>query len=361
MRSLWIRPLLGVAVLGFSLSLGWLLLHGGKLPVPLATVLGAEPAAMPGEPESAVRVVGFGHVDVEDGVAPLTVAALGAIEEILVKEGEVVKAAAPLIRLRSELAQADLARAQAAETEANIKLAQARRAAEQHRLLLEQQGQAVAAATARLESQRRQVERLERLNETLVVADENYLSARDRLRELEFAIKADQLRLEQLGLEKPAEAVELATAMLAAARAQVRRARENLAQHTLTAPSDGVVLRIIVARGQILGSGQTQPAIWFCPDQPRIVRCEIEQEFADRIASGLPADLFPDGELDRKWRGKVMRCGDWIAHRRSLLDEPFQRNDVRTLECIVSIDPKQAPLRIGQRMRVVVRERMKAE
>jgi hypothetical protein len=32
--------------------------------------------------------------------------------------------------------------------------------------------------------------------------------------------------------------------------------------------------------------------------------------------------------------------------------EPWQRNDVRTLECIIDLEPGQLPLRIGQRMLV---------
>ena len=34
--------------------------------------------------------------------------------------------------------------------------------------------------------------------------------------------------------------------------------------------------------------------------------------------------------------------------------EPLQFNDVRTLECIVTLDPDQPPLRIGQRVRVTL-------
>jgi hypothetical protein len=55
------------------------------------------------------------------------------------------------------------------------------------------------------------------------------------------------------------------------------------------------------------------------------------------------------------WHGKVQRVSDWYSQRRSILLEPLQFNDVRTLECIVILDPNQATtLRIGQRVRVVL-------
>ena len=68
------------------------------------------------------------------------------------------------------------------------------------------------------------------------------------------------------------------------------------------------------------------------------------------------ADIFLDGDNDSRWTGSVLRCADWIANRRSMIDEPGQRNDVRTLECIITLDPGEPNLRIGQRMRVMIHE-----
>jgi hypothetical protein len=50
-----------------------------------------------------------------------------------------------------------------------------------------------------------------------------------------------------------------------------------------------------------------------------------------------------------------MRVSDWFTQRRSMLQEPFQYNDVRTLECIVYLDPGSGPVRIGQRVRVTIK------
>jgi hypothetical protein len=57
----------------------------------------------------------------------------------------------------------------------------------------------------------------------------------------------------------------------------------------------------------------------------------------------------------------VARVSEWFARRRSVLLEPGQVNDVRTLECIVTLDkdaaPKGARLRIGQRVHVTIQNR----
>src|SRR5207244_9084019 len=97
-----------------------------------------------------------------------------------------------------------------------------------------------------------------------------------------------------------------------------------------------------------------QPAILFCPDEERIVRAEVEQEFARRVTAGARATIQDDTTTSETWSGRVQRISDWYTHRRSILQEPFQFNDVRTLECIIRLDPKaDAKPRIGQRVRVL--------
>jgi hypothetical protein len=93
----------------------------------------------------------------------------------------------------------------------------------------------------------------------------------------------------------------------------------------------------------------------FCPDGQRIIRAEVEQEFARDVAVGQAAAVQDDTTADGPiWHGRVFRVSDWYTRRRSILQEPLQLNDVRTLECLVALDPGQQPLRIGQRVRVTI-------
>src|SRR5207302_71228 len=94
-----------------------------------------------------------------------------------------------------------------------------------------------------------------------------------------------------------------------------------------------------------------QPAVLFCPDTPRLVRAEIDQEFASLVAVGQSAVIEDDTQPGISWRGTVLRLSDWYTQRRSVVLDPLQFNDVRTIECLISLDGGQVP-RIGQRMRV---------
>jgi hypothetical protein len=94
--------------------------------------------------------------------------------------------------------------------------------------------------------------------------------------------------------------------------------------------------------------------VLFCPSLPFIVRAEVEQEFAGRVAVGQKALIQDDATGGGSWTGQVKSISGWYSHRRSMLLEPLQFNDVRTLECIITLDAGQAPLRIGQRVRVTL-------
>jgi hypothetical protein len=108
--------------------------------------------------------------------------------------------------------------------------------------------------------------------------------------------------------------------------------------------------------GETLSTQPKLPAIEFCPQAPRVIRAEVMQEWAGRVKEGQAAIIEDDTRAGIHWQGKVKHISDWYTHRRSMLQEPFQYNDVRTLECIVSVDPGGPPLRIGQRVRVTIEQ-----
>ena len=85
------------------------------------------------------------------------------------------------------------------------------------------------------------------------------------------------------------------------------------------------------------------------------MRAEAEQEYAARLREGAKASIQDDAAADEhRWSGTVERVSDWVARRRSVVFEPNQVNDVRTVEVIVRVDPGPRPLRIGQRVRVMI-------
>jgi multidrug resistance efflux pump len=308
---------------------------------------GGSPPADPGRTKAAA---GLGHVDVESGVAKLYKP--GIVAKILKHDNDVVDEGAVLVQLDDTLAKADLARARAA-----LKVAENDR--DKAKFLTDAQ---IAAQTAAVAAKRHELAAAQRKRDLakrhyeskLGVQKEEYEAAEEAVKALEEAVKAEEAKLTGLEKAKPLD-ISSAEEQVKAKQADVDKAEKALRECAITAPEKGTVLRVSVAEGDVLGTNPREPAVTFCPDKPRVIRAEIEQEFAGRLFLGQTALVRDDSTNSTVYRGKVTRVSDWFSHRRSMLQEPMQFNDVRTLECIITLDPgEKAPLRIGQRVRVTL-------
>ena len=97
------------------------------------------------------------------------------------------------------------------------------------------------------------------------------------------------------------------------------------------------------------------PAVVFAPAGKRIIRAEVDQEFLGRVQPGQTAVVKDDNRPDApEVRGRVVSVSRWVAQRRTLILEPGEINDVRTLEAVIEPDD-DAGLVIGQRMRITIK------
>src|SRR6185437_1091695 len=101
------------------------------------------------------------------------------------------------------------------------------------------------------------------------------------------------------------------------------------------------VLRVLAGPGDIVGGSGRQAVIQFACDRPRMVRVEVEQEFARRVLPGMAAEVQDDTDSSRRWKGKVLRVSDWATQRRTILQEAPTLHDVRTVECLITLDQEQ--------------------
>jgi multidrug resistance efflux pump len=343
--SLWI---LGCLVLAVSVAGTSLVMHSRAGD-------GRSQEQLPGNSVTASGdgVVCFGHVDVEHRVRNLYPAQLGRVEEVPVHEDDSVKAGTVLLRIDSRPAQFLLRQAQADLKAAQSRLRDAQKLPQQHELQIAQQKQAIAAAKHRLSAAKHARDHKQQLvNKGGYGSEAEVSAAAELVNELEAALRAAGDKLRELELIDPAADILRAEADVAAKQARVDNAQYAVDECSLRAPCDGKVLRILVGPGDMLGSQPKEPAVQFCPQEPRIVRAEVEQEFAGRVALGQAALIQDDSRAGPTWHGKVIRISDWYTHRRSILQEPLQFNDVRTLECLVQLDPHPQTPRIGQRVRV---------
>jgi multidrug resistance efflux pump len=341
---------LGVSVLAASmLCTGWVL----YTPAGNAAAKAAETAAA-ATSSQVNSVVCFGHVDVEPGVTALYPVQPGRVAEVLVHEDDSVKAGTVLFRLDDRRAKLLVRQAQEDLKASELQLADARKVPEQQSLKISQQEQAILATQHRLSGARRLLEHNRNLVKKELAASDVVEAGAEKVKELEAAEASEKEKLRELQLADPAVQVERAEADVRAKQARLEEAQYALEECSVKAPVDGKVLRLLIGVGDVLSIQPRHPAVQFCPAGPRIVRAEVEQEFANRMTNGQAAFVQDDSNSGPGWRGKVVRVSDWYTHRRSMLQEPLQFNDVRTLECIVQLDPGQPTPRVGQRVRVTL-------
>jgi multidrug resistance efflux pump len=344
MRWSWTRWLLAGAVLAAGLAAGGASLRNSSV--------GNEPAG--GGSEEAEAVACFGHVDVEHGVTSLYPVQAGRVADVLVEENQRVEAGALLLRLEDSAARLRVKEAEADLAAARLQLVRSRKLPGQHEARLAQMQAGIEAAESRLSVARRLRDRQASLLTQDVASARDLAIATDQVKEAQALLRTEREKRAELQLHDPADEVRGAEAAVQGREARLGQAREILRECGLRAPSGGKVLRVLVGPGELLGGPTSQPVLLFCPDGPRFIRAEVEQEFARRVQVGQPATIRDESDDATVWRGRVSLLSDWFTQRRSVLREPLQGNDVRTLECRIVLEPGQPPLRIGQRVRVLI-------
>jgi membrane fusion protein (multidrug efflux system) len=313
-------------------------------------------SAPPTHPAPGKRAVAVARVDVEGGVTKsLYPVRPGRVTAVPFREGEPIKEGQVLLRVDDTLARIDLARAENALTAAREKLAQARTLVKQHEMGLRAMEAAVGVEKKKVAAARAQAKKAARFfSEKLGGSQEDVDAAEALVAQAEAAVAAKEKDLERLRSMDPQGAVRLAESDILDKEEQLKAARLGIAECEVKAPYDGTLLRLGVAIGDVLGSNPKMPIMEYCRSGPRIVRAEVEQEFASLVRVGQTARMQDDATGGGEWKGKVLRIGDWFAKKRGQLLEPMEFNDVLTLEVVLAVEPSSQPLRIGQRLRVLL-------
>lgn len=253
-----------------------------------------------------------GRVDVEGGIIQLAASRDGIVREVFVEEGDAVKEGETLAALddRQARLELDLAHRQAAQAIATL------------------EGIAV-----RQRASKREVARLRDLAETGSVARIELEQARDHVALLRSDAKN-------------------ARAAREAAHARVRIAEFEIEQHLVRAPYDGRIVRRQARPGDGVSTLNVTPLFWYAPDTQRIVRAELEERFINSVEVGMVAEVAIEGDRPVVLAARVARMGLVFGPKRPVTDDPFERSDVRIVECILTLEGAPSSLVLGQRVLV---------
>jgi multidrug resistance efflux pump len=298
-------------------------------------------------------VVCLGRIDGEKAVANLDPGLPGKIVEICVVDGQHVNEKAPLLKLDDTSLKLRVEEAQAAVTAADIEIEAAQAEAKLHPIRKAIQRDAIAAAADRVASARRVYEEKKKANSFGTATPAEVAIAETEVKQMEKLEGAERSRLEELELVNPNLKVRAAETKKLTADIALRQAKKAVEDCVLLAPARGTILRVQASVGETVAPGTLQPPIVFRADGALVVRAELEQEFLGRVSQGMKATIRDDARSDSPvWNGKVLRVGLVVARKRSVLFDPGELNDVRTVECVISLEGNLDGLLVGQRMRV---------
>lgn len=330
-----------------GVSAGLLAVLSAQLLAGCTAAVGTEQPA--GATRSRYAAVAVGRVDSADEARQLVAAVDGVIEHLLVKRGDAVRAGQPLLTVACapRLAAASASRAGADQA-----------AAAAETVALGSRSETVTAARQTAAGARAaRDEAADRLAQARGLLGQGFVSRR------EYAAREHALAGAQADLAKAQAQAQLvangpriserhaARASARAALADAQGARASAAQCTLTSPINGTVLQILHREGEFSGASQGTPLLVVGDLSQRIVRAEISERDAAKIAVGQVAEIWIEGEGQR-WRGRVTSLSSVMGRRSARSLDPTDRFDRDTREALISFDGPSPPSLVGLRVMV---------
>lgn len=221
----------------------------------------------------------------------------GRVVEVLVREGDRVKAGALLVRL--DLGETSIA---VEREQAGVRSAQARAAD----LQSGSRGAEIAVIDAEVSDRRsavalaqKETERQRFLLDRKVGTQRDYDRARTELDRARAALKASQERLELAHEGTRVKQTQAAQAETERAQAVLRQSESIAREGEVRAPADGIIVHRLAEPGQLVGAGQ--PAVTMAFANRLYVRTFIPETKLGRVKMGMPArvtvDAFPGREF----------------------------------------------------------------
>lgn len=382
-----VRPLL--LVLGGLLVIGSLL--GARLLAPGAgggTVEAGQKSALPvatGKEGTGPVVLGYADSDpspVGYGLPPILQS--GEIEKVFVNPGDEVKVRTvrlfggtlkvgdPLYKFDTTIQEADLKTAERAVDAANAELKAAEGMKDEHAKKVNLQTQAVAVADLKVklanDAWRLGVTNTRESYKTIGKPQADWdeaLSKEPKIFELysahELAQKArdvEQAKLESLKSADMDLVVGKAKAEVKRYQSLVQKARSAIDMCTVRAKQAGTIERVSARPGEVMGISTREPAVILVPAGPRVVRAEVEAEFAHRVGQdkiGKRVTIYDNTDPKITYKGIVKRIPNVFLPKRTS-EGGFIPNETRVLEAVIEVSdanpPGQPPLRVGQKVRV---------
>jgi multidrug resistance efflux pump len=266
-------------------------------------------------------VMGVGRVEPEEGIVELMAGTDGRILAVLVDENETVRKGQPLLDIEQAVESSQLAQAQSKLTF---------------------QKEAIAVLRSEVEVQRTQLKNAE--TDYRRVA--NLLAGNAATQQEVDNKQAEVQRLEKT-LAVAQTKLKEGEGQLNVLAADIRYYQTVLSQKAVLSPSDGKVLMLEAKPGQYARADTK--VCDFIPKGDPIVRTEVDEVFADRVAVGQKAFICSQTTGDTLANGMVIFAADFLKSKSLFKDQSTELEDRRVREVRIAMQGDKLPL-VGSRV-----------
>ncbi|VTS02184.1 Multidrug resistance efflux pump OS=Singulisphaera acidiphila (strain ATCC BAA-1392 / DSM 18658 / VKM B-2454 / MOB10) GN=Sinac_2086 PE=4 SV=1 [Gemmata massiliana] len=296
----------------------------------------------------------------------------GTVSKVFVTDREEVKVDQPLYAFDATLQQATVDSAKAAVALAETKVAEAKEGKKRHAKNIEVMKKGVEALNRRAGDADNIVSIVKANMENgykqngfqpnewpaKLKNEPQYAEAQSKYTGAYNEWEIEKAKLEALEAVNAQLPVDQAEAAVKQAQAELARAQIAVDMCVVKAKVAGTVEQVSISAGTTLGISTRAPALLLIPAGPRIVRAEVEAEFAHRLGNdriGKQVTISDHSDAKLTYTGVVRDIGKNFLPKRANA-ENLIASDTRALEAVIEItDPSPAgkpPLRVGQRVRV---------
>jgi len=272
--------------------------------------------------DSATEVIGIGKVLPKGGIIELSALSSGIVEQIAITEGDTILNGALMVQLKAE-------EQQLATAESYAQLATQQAKTETSKLDLKSAG-------IKLDELHGIYQTSKKLNaagaETQEVVNADYTAFRQQEQEV---AKAEQ----QLRIDNRLE-IEL--------NEKIKMAQLSVTDREIRAPRDGIVLSMDLKQGQVVQPNQVFGE--FAALGEKIIECEVDELYADRIKEGNAVSIYPVGSNKSIASGTVVTIGVALQNKSILYESVGEGADRRVRKLIITISKKDKELLINDKV-----------
>lgn len=284
-----------------------------------------------------------------EGAGPplsIGVAATGIVSNITVQDGSRVQAGQLLLQLACTAQQADVRTRQAQLAAAEATYDKFRNGPRPDEIAV---GQAVVNfSQARADEADKTLQRTLALQEGVTVTAARVLEVKRDARIAAAQLTEAHAQLNLLRAGSREEDIRQAKALRDAAAAELDASRARLAQCSVRAPVSGVVLDVLVNRGELLSLAVPQPLLHIVPDGQARVRAEVALHDLARVCPQQRATIAAEALPNAAIQAQVASIGPTVS--RATMGTGAAGGDADAADVVavvLTVDGGAPPLPIG--------------